>query len=107
MKIVITDETRKRYRKRKDETEAEYAHRVAQYRASAKYQKKNIRHVKFGLNKKTEQHLIDFYDCIPDIYGIPKTSFFKQYMESEYEKYKEFIIELKESKKTDKGEIKE
>lgn len=98
MKTIITEETKKRYRKRKDETEAEYAHRVARYRASAKYQKKNIRHVKFGLNKKTEQHLIDFYDYIPDIYGIPKTTFFKQYMESEYEKYKEYIEKMKKSK---------
>lgn len=94
MKVIITEQTRNRYKKRPGETEAEYVNRVSRYRAASKYQKANIRNIKFGLNKKTEKELIDFYDCIPDIYGISKTAFFKQIMITEYEKYSEEIKKI-------------
>jgi hypothetical protein len=95
MPVIITEDTLKRHKRKKNETDEEYSARVSGLRAVAKYKKKYIKQVKIELNVKTDSDLIDFYNFIPDIYGTSKASFFKDIMQNEYNKYQDVIRNLK------------
>lgn len=95
MSVIITEETLRRHKKKKEETDREYRARVSRIRASSKYQKKYVKQMKINLNVKTDANLIDFYNNIPKIYGTTRASFFKDVMQKEYDKYKDLIREFK------------
>lgn len=49
-----------------------YKHGDAQYRASEKYRKNNIRRIVVSLNRNTDQDIIDFLDGKDNIQGYIK-----------------------------------
>ena len=49
-----------------------YKHGDAQYRASEKYRKNNIRRIVVSLNRNTDQDIIDFLDTKDNIQGYIK-----------------------------------
>jgi hypothetical protein len=93
--LIITEDTLKRHPKRRDETDKQYAKRVAQINASHKYNSKNTVQKKVSLNVKTDSRLIDAWEYIPEIFGETRSSHFKAWLSQIYDEYEDVIKELK------------